>query len=195
MAFLRKQTSEVMETMDNNIISSLLKLLWVVLKTYFEVEGIKKKPQELDRINIGLENLFLYAFTWSFCCTADLESRILWDNWLKSKLELLPTSSNVTYPRDRSFFDLEYSFLDNRWKEWSEKDKDYTVPQNLNFAEIVIPTLDYCRMKSLMSYGLLNKMHMLIVGQTGTGKSVDALSFLGTELSDRFTGMSVVLSA
>lgn len=191
---IRQNATEIMKTYDSNIISSLLRFLWAIFKTFIEVDGIKKKPAELERMNVGLENLFIFSFIWSFACTVDHKGRESLDLIIKDLIASL-NSDKVTIPLDRSVYDSEYLFMENKWRDWNETYKNFAIPNKVTFADIVIPTLDYCRMRNLMNFSLTNKIHLLLVGQTGTGKSVDALSFLGEGLTDRFTGMSVVLSA
>jgi dynein heavy chain len=194
LKLLRSSCKEIMETFDNNIVSSLLKMLWIVYRNYFEVDGIKKKPAEIEKLLNTIDNYFVFCFIWSFCCTVDIQDRAIMDEYVRTKIALI-TNSTVTLPLDKTVYDYEYSFNENKWFDWTDKFKDHQIGAKQGFGEIVIPTLDYCRIRSLMSNMLTNKLHMLIVGQTGTGKSVDALSFLGDGLSDRFTGLSVVLSA
>ena len=192
--FLRTQVKEILDTFDNNIVGSLLRLLWVQFRNYFEVDGVKKKPADMERANLTLENLFIFCFIWSFCSTGDAESRDKFNIFVRDKIKAL-NHPNVTFPEDRTVFDHEFFFMENKWRDWNEKFKEYAVPAKSTFSDIVVPTLDYCRLRSLLGYGLTNKLHMLVVGGTGTGKSVGALKFLGDGLSDRFTSMSLVLSA
>ena len=45
-------------------------------------------------------------------------------------------------------------------------------PPKLQFAKIIVPTVDTVRNSFMLDYAIKNKLHMLIVGNTGTGKTV-----------------------
>lgn len=191
---LRRQCTEIMDTFNSNLIGSLLKLLWVMIKTFIEVDGVKKKPAELDKMTFALENYFLFCFIWSFTCSVNQKGRDIMDAFIKEKIQALG-NEKITIPLDQSIFDSEYIFNDNKWREWNESYKNFSIPHKATFSDVVVPTTDYCRTRNLLSFGLTNKLHMLLVGPTGTGKSVNSVSFLSEGLTDRFVGTSVVLSA
>jgi dynein heavy chain len=71
----------------------------------------------------------------------------------------------------------------------------YAVDNKLSFAEIVVPTMDSVRNTYLLELLVKeNANHVLMVGQTGTGKTVNISQFLG-KLPDQFVPLTLTFSA
>ena len=68
---IRRKCKETLQTMNSNIVQSFFKMLNITLCTYEEKDGIKIKPAELAKLTAGLDNLLLFCYIWSFCCTVD----------------------------------------------------------------------------------------------------------------------------
>jgi dynein heavy chain len=69
------------------------------------------------------------------------------------------------------------------------------VDNKLSFAEIVVPTMDSVRNTYFLDLLVKqNANHVLMVGQTGTGKTVNISQFLG-KLPDKFTPLTLTFSA
>ena len=55
---------------------------------------------------------------------------------------------------------------------------EYEVPVGCSYAEVVVPTLDSIRINNNLNRLLRYGKHTLIVGPTGTGKSITVLNEL-----------------
>ncbi len=92
----------------------------------------------------------------------------------------------------------DYKFLadENIWELWTESAKNFQVDAKASFSKAVIPTNDNIRMHYLMKT-LLCKLeyHVLCPGPTGTGKSVNAMKLLTSDLPDTHQYITLTFSA
>ena len=98
LEFNRKNSKEIVETNDNDIVASLCKLL----DCYLNPESLKKaeKPlttEQVDNIENILDPLFFFSLIWSIGVTGDDSSRIKFNAFFKEKLN---TQSKIPFPKD-----------------------------------------------------------------------------------------------
>jgi len=141
------------------------------LDFYFEDETSKKKPEEVELVNVGFENIFFFSWVWSVCCTCMNEGRKLFNELLRGKIKASP---EINIPDEGTIYDYCYNLQTNEWTEWTAPYMSYNIDTRIHFAEIVVPTIDYARMKWLQKFLFSNKKHVLCPGPVGTGKSVNA---------------------
>ena len=96
----------------------------------------------------------------------------------------------------KSLFDLSYQRENLQWVSWTKTVPEYEVPVGCSYAEVVVPTLDSIRINNNLNRLLRYGKHTLIVGPTGTGKSISVLNELkqNFENSD-YTYLSLAFSA
>jgi len=69
-------------------------------------------------------------------------------------------------------FELSYLKEHSSWVNWSKTVPDYVVPTGGSYTEVIVPNVDSIRVQFLIKNCLVNRKHIMIVGQTGTGKSI-----------------------
>lgn len=67
---------------------------------------------------------------------------------------------------------------DMRWTHWLNTQPKYQVNKEDTYLMLSIPTMDQVRMNHICKTLLLNGMHCLFVGPTGTGKSISVIKML-----------------
>jgi dynein heavy chain len=77
------------------------------------------------------------------------------------------------------FFDSKTSF---KWSSWSTKMPKYKIGAHAEFSSILVPTIDTVRTNYMITEMIMNKIHVLVSGDTGTGKSVQAKQVLTNDL-------------
>ena len=55
---------------------------------------------------------------------------------------------------------------------------EYKVDSKLSFAELIVPTPDSVRSTFILAKLLQNRYHCMMVGETGTGKTVNISQYL-----------------
>ena len=68
------------------------------------------------------------------------------------------------------------------------------VNSKLDFSEIVVPTMDSVRNTFFLQHLMENGKHVLMVGDTGTGKTVNISQYLGA-MPDQFLPITLTFSA
>jgi len=71
--FVRRNMPEMIKTVDNNLVCSLLRLLDCHLNKYIEDEdGLKKIPPEaIDALCGQIKQIFCFCFIWSIGATSN----------------------------------------------------------------------------------------------------------------------------
>lgn len=69
-----------------------------------------------------------------------------------------------------------------KWINWFNTVNKYVIDKDMSYLQLSIPTIDSIRMNNICKTLLLNDKHCLLVGPTGTGKSVS----LNQLLKDNF---------
>lgn len=190
---MRKNTKETVMTMNNNLVSSLHRILNCFFVSYAESE-IKKVPaEELDALERMIEHLFIFALTWSIGCTADEKGRIVFNSYLLKALER--NSSAISLPEGGSIYEYEFSLVDQAYHHWDERNAEFKVDSKLGYHEVMIPTADSTRNIYLMKLLMLNNYHVLCPGPTGTGKTLNIFNLLTTQMGDNYQYISITFSA
>jgi dynein heavy chain len=65
-----------------------------------------------------------------------------------------------------------------KWINWLNTVPKYIIDREQTFLQLSIPTIDSIRMSSICKLILENSKHCLLVGPTGTGKSLQISQLL-----------------
>ncbi|KAG2501733.1 hypothetical protein HYH03_000233 [Edaphochlamys debaryana] len=166
-----------------------------------------------------LETTFLFAVVWSVGCTGDGESRRKFDSFLRTMLSGLTPDGYGDYvspankvsltisvpPPDLGSTLFDYSLqkrssgrglVPGRWQLWTDTIPQLEIPNDAQFADIIIPTKDSARYTFLLDLALHFNQPLLMVGPTGTGKSTYINRHLVSGLpKDKWTPVFVTFSA
>ena len=87
--------------------------------------------------------------------------------------ELAPLIFGVKMPDKVNVFDMFYNSEKFVWQNWSQTVPPFTIPKNIGFNDLLIPTNDSIRFNYFLNLNIKNHMHSLFCGPTGTGKSIN----------------------
>uniref|UniRef100_A0A8C1ZXR8 Dynein axonemal heavy chain 12 n=1 Tax=Cyprinus carpio TaxID=7962 RepID=A0A8C1ZXR8_CYPCA len=126
---------------------------------------------------------FAFALVWSVggCCDTDSQGRF--DQFLREiisgKAENYPIPATVSrwecpFEEKGLVYDYSYEFKGKgRWVHWNESIRNAPLgDKNTKVQDIIVPTIDTVRYTYLMDLCIQYGMPLLLVGPTGTGKSV-----------------------
>uniref|UniRef100_A0A663M9S7 Dynein axonemal heavy chain 12 n=1 Tax=Athene cunicularia TaxID=194338 RepID=A0A663M9S7_ATHCN len=134
-------------------------------------------------IFLPLQGCFAFATIWSIGGTCDGDSRIIFDNFLretvsgKSGINPIPMSvGKWECPFEEKGLVYDYMYeLKGRgcWVHWNGFIKNINYSDtSLKIQDIIVPTMDTVRYSYLIGLFITYGKPLLLVGPTGTGKSV-----------------------
>jgi dynein heavy chain, axonemal len=180
LKFLTDACREVVSTSHQNMVYSLMNLISCQIDIFdtAEIDQILPNVQ-----NVWLTNAFIFATIWSLGGTIDAKSRSEFDLFFKELLQGKnlehPVPKTVKIERPLPLQGLIYDFVFEKdkkvggdWKLWVDTIGQSAIPNKANFSTITVPTIDTARYAYLLDLFITHNKQVLIVGPTGTGKSV-----------------------
>ncbi|XP_051515044.1 dynein axonemal heavy chain 12-like [Myxocyprinus asiaticus] len=174
---IRKHCREVIPTSNSNTVVSLTRLFEMLL-----AEPLQEDPGNKN-ICTWIMAAFSFAMVWSVGGCCDTDSCIQFDQFLREiisgRAEKHPIPDAVSRwecPFDEKglVYDYSYEFKGKgRWVHWNESIRNVQLgDKNTKVQDIIVPTIDTVRYTYLMDLCIQYGMPLLLVGPTGTGKSV-----------------------
>ncbi|KAJ3373477.1 Dynein heavy chain 3, axonemal [Kappamyces sp. JEL0680] len=182
LEFVATSCKEIVATTPINMAVSLMNLMFC----QFDVFAGSQK--ELEDVNGPMQNMwivcsFIFGCVWSLGGTLDQKSRPLFDNFFRTiisgsnKAFAAPDGIKIEKPIPDAGLIYDYVFERDKktggnWKLWVDTIEKYEIAPRAKFNSITIPTIDTVRYSHLFDLFLKHNKHVLLVGPTGTGKSV-----------------------
>lgn len=180
--FLRSNLKELVPTVDNNLTESLMRILDCYLEPFRpkKDDSSSSLPTEIQISNITLciDALYIFAMVWSVGITTNEEGRKMFNEYLRK--ELYCNNFQWPFPKDGMVYDYLFDVNDKQWIKWMgciEK-IELDTSKLASFSEIMIPTMDSIRNSYMLDLLLPLDKHVLMVGATGTGKTVNITQYL-----------------
>ncbi|XP_008197222.2 dynein axonemal heavy chain 3 [Tribolium castaneum] len=156
---------------------------------------------------VWLQCVFLFCLVWGLGSTLTLEGQQTFDVFFRkvlngdSKIYPKPKSYKLSkaqiFPERAVVFDWIYDKRNNgTWISWLDTvDKIQQIPANAKPSELIIQTNQSCCQRFFLKLYQANKIPVLFVGPTGTGKTAVVLDHLVGLSKDKFLPNVVNFSA
>lgn len=194
---------ELSTTTDSNLFKSMLNLFECFLDDYKD-EKYLSTLSDFD-IRAQLEGTFFFSCVWGLGGTLDVESRKIFSELFHGLLEKkfpeclmekfgVPHEMNVPnlikpyifpIPKQNTVFDYKYvKEGKGKWKLWSDELISATpIPRDIAANEIIITIPENLRIYHMMDLLVKHSKQFMLVGPTGTGKTVYVMDYLAKRLN------------
>jgi dynein heavy chain len=206
LEFVGQSCKEIVTTSPINMVYSLMNLMVCQFDVFLSPQ------KELDEVQPVVQNLwiackFLFACIWSLGGTLDQKSRKPFDQFFRTLIsgtnDAYPAPEGIKFDKPIPDAGLIYDYVfeaekknGGNWKLWVDTIERYEIPAKAKFNSITIPTIDTARYSYLLDLFIKHNKHVLLVGPTGTGKSVYINNKLLSGLpKDQYTPVFVNFSA
>lgn len=183
--FKRLQCNEIIASNELNLVQSLCQLLDCLAT---KENGIDSTSSDVENFESMTKKIFFFCMVWSVCAIVDETGRMKIDAFLREMDGIFPLKGTVydyyVDAKHRTFIPWEDKLMD----EWRYLD-------NLPFHKIIVPTVDTIRYNFLVTNLLTNRFPALLVGTVGTGKTSLASSVMRELNSNKYSMLSINMSA
>ncbi|KAL6751111.1 dynein heavy chain 5 [Haematococcus lacustris] len=184
LRFVRRELQEACPTLDANLVTTLMRC-FTSLSANLQDEQACQALGEAKMLR-HVESVFVFALVWSVGGTcATNANRNDFDRFLRHAVaatlpdyaspsgEILPGSSDPA-----TVYDFFWLTEDSAWATWATRIDTQPIPANTSFRRIIVPSVDTVRYTFLLDAAVRRGFPALIVGPTGTGKSVMVHKYL-----------------
>eukprot|EP00796_Vickermania_ingenoplastis_P003819 gene3823-2705_t len=121
------------------------------------------------------QKIYWFSMWWSFGGLLESKDRTKFDAFVRSKFNALPPSA------EGQVFDFSLNCKTGDWEPWSSFLDEWKYPgdDRLDFSTLFIPTADSVRLHYLTKCNFLQQRPTLLIGVSGTAKTVTMEKFLG----------------
>ncbi|EFJ44217.1 dynein heavy chain 2, partial [Volvox carteri f. nagariensis] len=202
---LRKSLKETVATVNNNLVASCFGLMDSLLKAFERAEGQEPPTADEKAAQAAmLPSLMLFSIVWSVGASCDKAGRAAFDTWFRSQIRDsgLTLADGAMMPATGSVYDWVYdvtgSFTENGapgWAGWMATVPEFRCDPDRPFAEIIVPTADTVRYTYLVDRLVAAHRHVLCVGETGTGKTLNVANKLLNDMPPEVQPLFMTFSA
>ncbi|CAD8115295.1 unnamed protein product [Paramecium sonneborni] len=194
---------------------TLVKNMLLILQTYLQEwtdmdEKASQKQINHNEIKDVVSKAILFSCVWSFGAAIDEVCRKQFNQFLiklisaenvletfnlQLQYKFLPININAKLPEKANLFDMVYDRAKNNFIIWTQTQPPFVIPKGCEYHDLLIPTSDSIRNNYFLHLCVRNKIHLLVSGPTGTGKTSNIVSeinknYFNQEYSNLITAFS-----
>ncbi|CUG06458.1 dynein heavy chain, putative [Bodo saltans] len=132
----------------------------------------------------------MFSLLWSVGGTLTVDSR--------RKFDALARELDGSFPSSETSFEYFPDFKSHSWKSWDEHpdlQKTFSPDEDTPYYRLMVPTVDTVRYNHIVSQLVRNRCHLVLVGNTGTGKSLIASQIVRSFPSETHVATQLNFSA
>ena len=174
------------------------------------VGGETQEEAKADLTIDTLDAIFMFSLVWSVGAVTDAAGRVRIDEFLRKFIEgncvkdlypvvntqlllrnweppLFPDEApwgkmKIGVPKNDTVYDSAFSAVKGKWVGWHDTVVATAIPANAGFSDIVVPSSTTASLEFLLDLLLTHQKPVLVVGPTGTGKSIFVKQVLSSVL-------------
>ena len=222
LKYLRRELKEVSPSSDIQMGWACLKMIDSLMEdfkfgeAYGDGKELKNYKLTEKEATAQLEGIFLFSMTWSVCASVDRAGREKMSDFVREcTAGTVPPPYNEEgvrgnymianpFPKEGNIYQYHFDHKKGKWGLWTGLISHEPFPVTKEPHEIIVPTidttrytfwLDRCCLNATLNHKL-NRMAFMLVGPTGTGKTVYINNHLLSGLSpDKFSVIGLGFSA
>ena len=179
--FIGRQCSQVMPTSRVGVITGLYSLLGALIDR--SVDVLASAASDPSRYTTQLEKLFLFCAAWSVGGLLEPDDRVKFDAYLrKLSPDAMPslTSGSGGDASDVTVYEYVVDDRSLEWKPWRAPTWKYPEGDKLDFANLLVPTMDSTRAIYLLDALHSIRKPVLLLGGPGTAKTSTAMMYFAS---------------
>ncbi|XP_071951094.1 dynein axonemal heavy chain 2-like isoform X2 [Antedon mediterranea] len=181
--YKRVNCHELVPISELNGVTSLCKL--------FDAFGTVENgvdPNDKNNFERMVELWFLFGIIWSVCASVDEDGRKKLDNYIRE--------IEGTFPNKDTVYEYCVDPKNKNWVHWEEKLRSgWRYPSSSPFYKIIVPTVDTVRYDFIVRRLIQRVQPVLLCGPVGTGKTSVAQNVLGHMDSNKYSVLTINMSA
>ena len=79
-------------------------------------------------------------------------------------------------PEQTNVYESKFNYKNNTWINWTQTVEKFLIPKGGEYNQIIVPTIDSIRNNHFLHNCIKNKIHLLLCGPTGTGKTANVIN-------------------
>ena len=191
---LRLEMRQPIAAVMPNTVMGVMRLIDCLFLPYMIDPNAEPNP-EADKAKIEampklIEPLFFMALIWGVGGTTDEAGRAKFDVTLRDLIK--KNGTKVGLPPGDTVYDYTYIAETSTWAKWGTIITPYEIPQKTDFQaeypSLIVPTTASVCYTYLLDTLLKGKKHTLVVGSTGTAKTVVVQQKLTRGLEQKYLG-------
>ena len=186
--------------MDTCLVSGMFNVMTSLLKKYERHEHLHQEPltsQEISAAQKAALPLWIFSMIWSACATVTGPGRPRLETFMRQKAKECDFVKHMP-PSDKGSTSMyEYCFDQDelKWVEWMRTIPEYVPNPDAPFSQVIVPTADTVRYAYVIDKLLLSDKHVLCVGDTGTGKTLNVMDKLSNHMPETYVPVFMTFSA
>ena len=165
---------------------SMVKTLCNLYDSIESIETAFNKEKLGDDYTNVAEKVFVFCIVWAIGATIDESSR---KKFSANMAEIDPIG-----PAAGSLFEYYVDVTKNDFVSWEIKVPSWRPQKGMTFHDMIVPTVESTRSMYILNMFMKNRHNVLLVGSTGTGKTILAQQYLG-DLPETHSQLTLNFSA
>ena len=192
--FKKAECADLIATTEFNTVLSFTRMLDALANTEAAAvlpNGARyQAAQAGDNYLAQLKMMATFSLVWAVGGSLTVDSR--------RKLDAFMREMDSSFPSTETVFEYFPDLATLRWVSWAEHpevQKPFAPPDGMPYYEQIVPTVDTVRYAYMVSQLVRSRVQLVLVGTTGTGKSLIAHKVLQDLPQDAFVTTHLHFSA
>ncbi|CCW70441.1 unnamed protein product [Phytomonas sp. Hart1] len=196
--FVNRHTTTIIPQGDSTAVSSFIKLFDSFLRT-FDITQATEKSKEPRLVLMRIEGWFLFSLVWSVGGCLLNEDRQRFSDMLHRLIEEKLSQYKFTitlFEKNTLFYDMKFEDGDEvKFVDWMTVVPELVISKETEYQDIIVPTSETSKYTFLMQRMISSIHPALLVGDTGTGKTIMMKSLLKSIPGEMYSLNMIQLSA